>query len=338
MATLVTGGAGFVGGNVVRDLAESGEEVIATDIVKPDELVLRYWGPLRRRITFVAGDLVQPPCIEALADLTHVTRIVHVAAYTAYGDIERLNGRRVCEANVNGTLNVLELARRLEARRFVYASTSGLYRGGEPSEAPYTEESMPDVRQWPYTDPYGLYAITKLAGEIVARRYGHLHDLEVVAVRMSQCFGPLERVTPYHTRISIPGQWTDWAVRGIEIATGARGTGVADVRKFGDDNVYVCDTAAAIRAILEAEAPAYDLYNVSSGRPLEREDLVAAIRRAVPDARVADVASDDLAPSAGRTVLDHSRIRGDLAWSPAHDLDAAIAAFMAWRRESADLL
>jgi len=333
MAILVTGAVGFVGGNIARELASRGHDVIAVDIVPPDGLVQSFMEPVERKITFLIGDVVRPEFIEEISGYCDITRIVHAAAYTGYGNIERLNGKRLSEANVNGTLNILELGRRLEVARVIYVSTAAAYRGATPANSRFHEDTQLDVSRWPYTDPYGFYTITKVTGELIARRYGYLHDMDVAAVRLSQNFGPLERVTPYHTRISLPGQWTRWAARGETIEPSVQGTGIADVRKFGDDNIYVRDTADAIHTLLEAGELPHDLYNISSNKPLLLDEMIPAMRRAHPSVKIQEPPPNPAGAPQGRVILDNSRIEEDLGWCPRYDIYSSLQDFMDWRLE-----
>ena len=142
MAVLVTGGTGFTGANIVRELAERGNDVVSLDIVPPDDMVQRYLAPWAKQVTWLTGDIVSGADLEAVSAYERVESIVHAATYTPYGDTEKRNGRRVCDINLEGTLNVLDLARRLEVKRFMYISSAAVYQGqatpGEP-----LKEDMP---------------------------------------------------------------------------------------------------------------------------------------------------------------------------------------------------
>ncbi len=217
MAILVTGGTGFTGSNVVKELAERGKEVVSLDIVPPDDLVKRYVEPWKRRVTFLKGDITSKATVEEVSAYFKIDSIVHTATYTGYGDQERTKGSRICEVNFQGTVNMLDLARRLNAKQFLYISSVAVYFGGTPLETPIKEDVVLHTDGYPPADPDGFYSITKLGSELITQRYGHLYGFETASLRMVQNFGPIERVTPYHSRISLPGQWTGWVARGEPI-------------------------------------------------------------------------------------------------------------------------
>src|SRR5581483_4253303 len=89
MATLVTGGTGFIGVNVVRELAAHGHAVVSIDVGPPDALTHRFLEPWRERVTWVTGDVLDAALLERVAADHPIERIVHAAAYTPYGDQEQ---------------------------------------------------------------------------------------------------------------------------------------------------------------------------------------------------------------------------------------------------------
>jgi nucleoside-diphosphate-sugar epimerase len=93
MATLVSGGTGFVGINIVRDLAENGHDVVSIDVGAPDELAERFLEPWRARVTWVTGDLLDAALLERVGREHSIDKIVHAAAYTPYGEQERTHFR-----------------------------------------------------------------------------------------------------------------------------------------------------------------------------------------------------------------------------------------------------
>ena len=82
MATLVTGGTGFVGANIVRDLAQNGHQVVSFDMNEPDALMLEFLGDSALHATFVQGDIVDRGSVERLANSHFIDKIIHAAVYT----------------------------------------------------------------------------------------------------------------------------------------------------------------------------------------------------------------------------------------------------------------
>ena len=178
MATLVTGGIGFIGSNIVRDLAERGHEVVSLDILPVDDLVHRVLETWAGQVTWIQGDIVDPGILEQVADRGSIDSIVHNATYTPYGSIEGDDSRRVFEINLAGTVNLLDLARRLAVARFLYISSAGVYQEEPLSDQPLREDKP--------LKPRGIYGITKYASEGLTERYGQMYGFEAASMRLAQ--------------------------------------------------------------------------------------------------------------------------------------------------------
>ena len=320
MATLVTGGTGFVASNVVKALAERGHEVVSLDIAAPDDLVRRYLEPWTTRVTWVQGDICDKAMLEEVAVTHHISKIVHAAVYTAFtDDVERDNSRRYADINLGGTVNLLELARRLAVERFLYVSSSAVYRGaGIPGQP--LKEDIP-------LNPNSLYGITKYASELLTRRYGELHGFDAVTVRIGGPYGPMERVTGYRAVMSLIHEWTGKAVRGEPIEVAPRGS---------MNHTYVLDTAAGICTVLDAPALPHKVYNNSRGHDTSVDELVDALRQAYPDVKyVEPIPREFPTPGPGgygQGPMDPTRLREDLGFVAQFDLVAGLREYLKWRQ------
>jgi len=329
MATLVTGGTGFIGVNVVRELAAHGHAVVSIDVGPPDALTHRFLEPWRERVTWVTGDVLDGALLERVAADHPIERIVHAAAYTPYGDQEQTHFRFCVDNNLGSTLALLELATRQGARRLLFVSTVAVYQReyqGDSGAGKVFAEDAPLA-------PSHVYGITKVAGEGLVRRYGRLFGLEVASLRLAQNWGPMERVTPYHARMAIPYMWVRQAVRGEPITPSPFGVGVTEGRCLNQDHPYVLDTAAAIRAVLEAPRLSFTEYNVSTGVPVFLDDLVAAMREAEPEVRFVEPIPRDNASTRAGLSQDCGRLRHDTGFTCRYTLASALADCIAWRRE-----
>ncbi len=172
---LVTGGAGFIGSNIARKLLESGDSVrILDDFSTGREENIRDFVS---DIELFEGDIRDRAMVERA--MKGVDYVLHQAALAS---VQRSidNPRASNEVNVQGTLNLLEAARKESVKRFVYASSSSVY--GDSEELPKRED-MP-------TNPKSPYAITKLTGEWYCRVYSEIFDLVTVSLRYFNVFGP----------------------------------------------------------------------------------------------------------------------------------------------------
>jgi nucleoside-diphosphate-sugar epimerase len=313
MATLVTGGTGFVGSNIVRSLAQRGHSVICLDLVAPGPLVRGYLQPWMSQVTFVEGDILNQEDVERAA-ASGIDKIVHAAVFTGIlAEVERGRSRSIVDINLMGTTNLLELARRLSVDRFVYVSSGSVYGDDTgPNDVLY-EDTPPR--------PRSLYAIGKYTSELLTRRYGELHGFQGVSVRLGTPYGPMERVTDHRANQSLLKEWTGNVVRGEPIEVGDS----AVKRSF----TYVADIAEGVCAVLDAPALSYDVYNNSSAELTTMAEVAAALQDLRPDLRTIEVSGKELTGRASS--MDVTRMEEDVGFVAKFDLMAGLRDYLAWR-------
>ena len=320
MATLVTGGTGFVGCNVVKVLAQCGHDVVSLDIAPPDDMVYKYLDPWKSKVAWVQADILDGETLEDVAASHDIQKIVHAAVYTGTRpDIEKMDSHRVVDINTRGTLNLLDLARRLSVKRFLYVSSGGVYAGKRLANQPLMED-MPLF-------PINLYDITKYACEMLTKRYGDLHGFGTVSVRLSAPYGPMERVTGHRAVMSLVYDWTGRALRGEAI----------DFSRITPDRdfTYVLDTATAICTVLDAPALNHNIYNIGRGRKVSLSEMTTAMKRVYPTVKFTETEAateQTQAPKYGRGPMDISRLR-ELGYVPEHDIEAGLREYIEWRKE-----
>ena len=322
MATLVTGGTGFVASNIVRTLAQRGHEVVCFDLVPPNDLVKAYHSEHSSSITYVQRDILKPADLEGAVAGRGVTKIVHAAVFTGIRrDIERDRSRSIVDINVTGTANLLDLATTLSIERFLYVSSGSVYGEGLDPGGVLQEE----IQLYPHT----LYASTKYASELLTRRYGELHGFLTVSTRLSSPYGPMERVTGHRAVMSVLYEWTRDVVRGDAIRLGDR--------TASRDYTYVADTASAICSILDAPSLSYGEYNIASGYAPTLEEIARAMKEARPSVQIVDDPGhqeQSLRPDTARGCMDVTRLREDVGFRPAYDLVSGIREYLEWREAS----
>lgn len=186
MKYLVTGGAGFIGSNIVDELVRRGQSVtVLDDLSSGKESNL---ADVRQKITFVKGSITE---LETVHKATQgADYVVHLAARTSVPRSVKdpIETNRV---NIDGTLNVLVAARDAKAKRVVFAASSSAY--GETPTLPKVETMQPE--------PISPYGVTKYVGELYAQVFGRVYGLENASVRYFNVFGPRQDPTSQYSGV-----------------------------------------------------------------------------------------------------------------------------------------
>ncbi len=175
MRCLVTGGAGFIGSNLVDELVRRGHSVVALDDLSAGKK--ENLSAVAGKVEFILASISHTDAVRAAC--RGADTVFHLAARTSVPrSVE--DPIETNEVNVQGTLNVLVAARDAGVRRVVYAASSSAY--GESATLPKVE-TMP-------AEPISPYGVSKLAGELYAQVFGRVYGLENVALRYFNVFGP----------------------------------------------------------------------------------------------------------------------------------------------------
>jgi len=292
MRVLVTGGAGFIGSNLVDALIGRGDEVTALDDLSTGRRE-NLDGALAAGARLVEADVRDGEAMVALCEELRPEVIFHLGAQI---DVRRSTADPALDAaiNVGGTVNMLEAARRAGVRRFVNTSSGGAIYG-EGRDLPATE-SHPVAAEAPYGQ-------SKWAAEGYCELYGRLHGLSCASLRYGNVYGP--RQDPL-------GEAGVIAIYCGRLLAGQRPL------VFGDglqtrDYLFVEDAVAANLAA--AGSAATGPFNVGLGVETSVLDLVTAF-----DGLGEAEFEPDFAPArpgeVQRIALDASRARRELGWEP----------------------
>jgi UDP-glucose 4-epimerase len=305
---LVTGGAGFIGSNLVDGLLDRGAEVLALDDLSTGRR-RNLEAALARGGALVEADIRDAAALDEAIDGFGPDRVFHLAAQA---DVRKAVADPAFDAAVNvlGTINVLEAARRHSAP-VVFASTGGaIYGEGEGRSLPFGEEapSLPET----------AYGASKLGGEVYLGLYRRLHGLPGVALRFGNVYGP--RQDP-HGEAGV-----------VAIFCGLLRTG-EPLRVFGDgeqtrDYVYVGDVVASIlaaeRLLGDGGAAVEGPYNIGTGIETSVLDLARRLGAATgtePEIEHHPARQGEVQ----RVSIDPAAARRDLGWSVGTDLEAGLA-------------
>ncbi len=306
---LITGGAGFIGGNFVRYMLEKHPEV---RLVNYDALT--YAGNLESladledeaRHTFVKGNVADKEQVERLFGEYQFDATVHFAAET-HVDRSLADVGPFIAANICGTQNLLDAARSHNVKRHVQISTDEVYGSLGPA-GEFTEDSP--------IQPNNPYAATKSAADFLVRAAHKTHGLDVVVTRCSNNFGPWqfpEKLIP----LMIANAQED---RPLPV--------------YGDglhvrDWLYVQDHCSAIDAVLQ-RGRSGAVYNIGGHKDVPNIEVVRHMLAIMnkPESLIAYVR--DRPGHDRRYAMDSTKIRTELGWTPAHSFESALRQTVQW--------
>jgi NAD dependent epimerase/dehydratase len=308
-SVLVTGAGGFIGSHLAEALVREGADVRAfvRYTSRGDHGWLEACDPdVVRELDIFRGDLANPEAVAGAVSGRDV--VLHLGALIPIPYSYR-HPREFVTANVTGTLNVLEAARRDEVGRVVHTSTSEVY--GTAQTVPITEEHP--------LHPQSPYAATKVGADQLALSYQRSFGTPVAIVRPFNTFGPRQSA-----RAVIPTIVTQALSREV-IELGA----TDPTRDF----LYVGDTVAGIMRCGLANGVEGEVINLGTGVEVSIGQLAECVLRLL--GRELPVALDEnrLRPpdsEVGRLVADTRKAKELLAWEPEVDLDEGLRLTIDW--------
>ena len=321
---LVTGGAGFIGGNFVLDWFKA----TAEPLVNLDKLT--YAGNLGNlaslkddpRHVFVRGDIGDRAQVQALLERHKPRAIVNFAAET-HVDRSIHGPAAFIETNVVATFALIDVVKEWWSKlppderaafRFLHVSTDEVYGSLGPADPAFCETT-------PYA-PNSPYSASKAASDHLLRAYHHTYGLPTLTTNCSNNYGPRqfpEKLIPLMIVNAIAGK---------------------PLPVYGDgqnvrDWLYVGDHCSAIRAVLERGRPGAT-YNVGGNAEMKNLDVVGTICRVLSelkpgrDYRSLVTFVKDRPGHDRRYAIDPSRIRGDLGWAPAETFESGMRRTIGW--------
>ncbi len=308
---LVTGGMGFIGMHVVKALLDAGESVVPTS--HRSWRVPGIWGDvIGTRVFPETLDVASTHDAMALAVKHHVTGVVHLAMPPIAGN----NPSAEYITSMYGLINMLEAARTAGARRFVFASSNSVYGG--LTAGPLREDMLLPIASNSQINAF------KKSSEVLMLNWADRTGMSVAAVRPPGVFGPL-----YYSLYNMAGRFCHAAVQGVKASYPPSGVPYADANA---DLAYVTDVAQVFaRATLQQTLP-NRIYNAGAGVMFTNGQLEAAVKRVVPDAKVATKPGVNPNPGPTDFYLDMTRVKADLGFTPQYDLDRGVAEYIDWLR------
>lgn len=303
---LVTGAAGFIGSHLVRRLVDQGAEVHAltstVSAVYPMRLV-----DLKDTIVLHGGNLCDRSAMDSVVSRARPQIVFHLGAYTHVGK----SWQRVDEciqANIQGTVNLLQALEGTGYQRFVYTGTSEIY--GDV-DVPFAEGAL--------VNPISPYSVSKYAGERYCRMFYQGRGWPIVMVRPFNAYGPAQSADRVVPEIIIRGLTR----QELKMTRGLQ------TREFN----YVEDLAEGF--LLAGTIPGIDgeLFNLGCGEDISMRDLAT---------KILDLMDNPIEPQFGamperpteipRMYSDSSRAQKSLGWAPKHTLDDGLVKTIEWYR------
>ena len=334
---LVTGSAGFIGANLVKELIKTTDyEIIGVDNLNDyydvalKEYRLREIESLNGDFTFIKGNIADRALIDSLFDTYKFSIVVNLAAQAGVR-YSITNPDVYIESNMIGFYNILEACRHHSVDHLVYASSSSVY--GSNKKVPYSTDDKVD-------NPVSLYAATKKSNELFAHAYSKLYDIPSTGLRFFTVYGPAGR--PDMAYFS----FTNKLIKGETIK----------IFNYGNckrDFTYVDDIVKGIKLVMEKAPerktgedglpiPPYAIYNIGNNNPENLLDFVEILSEELIRAEILpadyDFASHkELVPmqkgDVPVTFADTSALERDFGFKPSTSLRDGLRAFAEWYKK-----
>ncbi|MEP6570784.1 MAG: GDP-mannose 4,6-dehydratase [Acidobacteriota bacterium] len=315
---LVTGGAGFIGSQLVDHLLDEGYGHVSVVDDFND-----FYDPAIKRANaarhekdsnyrLFEADIRDQTALERIFAANSFDCIVHLAARA--GVRPSLDQPLLyAETNINGTMNLLELARGNGVRQFVFGSSSSVY--GINAKVPFSEDD-------PIRQPISPYAATKAAGELLCHTYTHLYGMRAVCLRFFTVYGPRQR--------------PDLAIHKFArlISEGKQ------IPVFGDgtsrrDYTFIDDIIAGVRAAIDYHKSDYEVINLGESRTVELRELISLIQKEL--GTTAKIDRQPLQPGdVPQTFADITKARRLLGYDPQTQIEVGIRKFVEWFKKNTE--
>lgn len=298
--TLITGGRGFVGVNLVNTLSQTRNVHVLDSLHRSSPT-----GWVDGVAKFYQADILEPAALPQAFD--GVSEVVHLAAYGSV--VESIaDPDSNFAVNVQGTLNVLRAAVNAGARRMVFASTGGALIG----------DATPPVNELSLPKPISPYGASKLCGEAYCHAFAKSYGLETLCLRFGNVYGPHSAHKKGAVTMFIKALMNDEPIVIYGDGTASR------------DYIHVDDLCAGIKAALDTPLVGGDVFHLASGRETTILDLVNILRN------VAGKPNHPIEFKAGRrgevarNFADYSKAKATFGFEPKWRIEDGLATTWEW--------
>lgn len=312
---LVTGGAGFIGSNLIDQLLLLGHNVICIDNfdpfydrkVKTDNLVSAQ---KHQKFVLIEGDIRNQSDLEKCFRLHSIDLVIHLAAKAGIRP-SIMDPLGYFDTNINGTLHLLEAMKKYGVNKMLFASSSSVY--GNSPKVPFSESDNVDY-------PISPYAATKKAGELLCHTYHHLFGFEIFCLRFFTVYGPRQRPD-----LAIH-KFTNLILKNQPIEVYGDGNSARDY-------TYINDIVAGIIKASDY-LKGFDIFNLGESKAISLIDMVETIekvlgKKAIKKFLPAQLGDVDI------TFADITKSRKFIGYDPQWNFEGGIKEFLKWKIENA---
>jgi UDP-glucuronate 4-epimerase len=315
MNFLVTGGAGFIGSHVCERLLRDGHGVWAFDDLNPfydpqfKQRNLREIQSLAKPFEFVHGDITDRAALDEIFSSVKFDQVIHLAARA--GVRPSLEQPALYQrVNVEGTVNVLEAARKSGVKKIIIASSSSVY--GVNSKVPFSESD-------PIVSAISPYAASKLACEALGHVYHHVYKMDVTMLRFFTVYGPRQRPDLATCKFA-------------KLITAGKPIPVFGDGSTARDYTFVSDTVDGVVAATRKEF-GYEIFNLGESETVSLSRMIGLLEAALGQKAIID--RQPLQPGdVPITFADISKARARLGYHPQVRFEQGIKLFADWFRKS----
>jgi len=308
---LVTGGAGFIGSNLIDTLLKNPDyQITCLDNFDP------FYNPQIKRnniathlkksnFKFIEADIRNFANMKSKLG-KHYDTIIHLAAKVGVKPSLK-EPQLYTDININGTQNLLEIARQLDCKKFIFGSSSSVY--GINANTPWNEEDH-------VLKPISPYASTKISGELLGHVYSHLYDIQFIGLRFFSVYGPRQRPD------LVIHKFTKSILENKSIELYGNG-------KTKRDYTYIYDIVTGIISALDYSHTQYEIINLGNNESVELATLLKLLEKAL--GKTAKIKRLPEQPGdVSITFADISKAKKLLRYQPKTTLEDGIKKFIDW--------
>lgn len=313
MNILVTGGAGFIGSNLVKELLKNGHIVVAIDnfnnYYDSDYKHKNIQDIKSDAFKIFNADINKPTGLRQIVKNYHFNKIIHLAACVGVRN-SLVDPNLYIKTNIEGTVNILEMAKELKIRDIVFASSSSVY--GNDSSVLSNEND-------PCLKPLNPYAMSKRSAELLCYVYHQLYGLNITVLRFFTVYGPCGRpdMSPYI--------FTESLLTNKPINVNGDGSATRDF-------TYIKDIVNGILLSINTSFP-YEIINLGSSNPISVVEFIKVLEKIT--GKIGDIQfGNKIEGESQNTYADITKAKKLFGFNPTTSLEDGMTEFVNWYRNN----